>query len=101
MALIPFPNTPVADDPNRPFNIMLLVRVCGTLLYAMFAALCINWLYFFNTQKVKAQFRAAPQASTEIGQTEIPGSPSARPSVRFGQDQRDRPLSIIIKRVIA
>jgi hypothetical protein len=96
VALVPFPNTPVADDPNHPLNIMLLVRVCGTLLYAMFAALGAYWLYFFNTQKVKAQFRAAPQPSTGIGQAEIPGSPSGMPSVRFGPDQRVRPLSITI-----
>jgi hypothetical protein len=39
MAIVPLPNTPSANDPNHSFNIILLVRVGGTLLYAMFAAL--------------------------------------------------------------
>jgi hypothetical protein len=95
MALVPFPTTSSADDPNRPFNIMLVVRVGGTLLYAMSAALGGYWLYFFNTQKVKAQFRAQ-QPLTEVGQAEVPALPSGIPSVRFGPDQRIRPLSITI-----
>jgi len=82
------------DDSNHPFNIMLLVRVGGTLLYAMFAALGGYWLYFFNTQKVKAQFRGQ-QSSMELGQAEVPGLPSGIPGVRFGQDRRSRPLGLL------
>jgi hypothetical protein len=95
MAFIPLPNTPGANDPNPPFNIMLGVRVCMSLVYAMFAALGGYWLYFFNTQKVKAQFRGQ-QLLTEIGQSEVPGRPSAIPGVRFGPDRRSKPLSITI-----
>jgi len=32
MALVPLPNTPSTNDPNRLLNIMLLVRLGGTLL---------------------------------------------------------------------
>jgi hypothetical protein len=95
MAFIPLPNPPSVSDPNPPFNIMIVVRVGGTLVYAMFAALGSFWLYFFNTQKVKSQFRGQ-QFSTEAGQAEAPGLPSAIPGVRFGPDQRARPLSITI-----
>lgn len=95
MALVPLPNTPSAYDPNRPFNIILVVRIGLTVLYAMFAALGGYWLYFFNTQKVKAQFRPQ-QPLTEAGQAEVPGSPSGMLAVRFGPDQRARPLSITI-----
>jgi hypothetical protein len=95
MAMIPLPNMPSADDSNPPFNIMLLVRVGGTLLYAMFAALGGYWLYFFNTQKVKAQFRGQ-QPSMELGQAQLPGLPSGISGARFGPDQRPRPLSITI-----
>ena len=70
---------------------MLLVRASLTLLYAMFAALGSYWLYFFNSQKVKAQFRAQ-QLLTELGRLEVPGTPA----VRFGPDQHARPLSITI-----
>src|ERR1700737_484885 len=70
---------------------MLLGRVGLILLYAMFAALGGYWLYFFNTQKVKAQFRGQ-QALTERGQAGLPGIPV----VRFAADQRARPLSITI-----
>jgi hypothetical protein len=95
MAFIPLPNTPSVNDPNPPFNIMLIVRVGGTLVYAIFAALGGYWLYFFNTQKVKAQFRRQ-QPFTEIGRSEVPGLLSAIPGVRFGPDQHTRPLSITI-----
>ncbi len=95
MAIVPLPNTPSTDDPNRPFNIILLVRVGGTLLYAMFAALGGYWLYFFNTRKVKAQFRER-QPLTEVRQAELTGSPSEMTSGGFGPDQRARPLSITI-----
>jgi hypothetical protein len=95
MAFIPLPNTTSVNDPNPPFNIMLIVRVGGTLVYAMFAALGGYWLYFFNTQKVKAQFRGQ-QPFTEIGRSEVPGLLSAIPGVRFGPDQHTRPLSITI-----
>ena len=95
MALVPLPNTPSTNDPNRLVNSMLLVRVGLILLYAMFAALGGYWLYFFNTQKVKAQFRGQ-QLFTEIGQSEVPGRPSAIPGVRFGPDRRSKPLSITI-----
>src|ERR1700693_1019687 len=94
MAIIPLPDTPSANDPNHPFNVILLVRVSLTLLYAMFAALGGYWLYFFNTQKVNAQFR--PQPLTEVGQLEVSGSPSGIPVVRFGPDRGARPLSITI-----
>jgi hypothetical protein len=95
MAIIPLPHTPSANDSNHPFNIILLVRVGLTLLYTMFAALGGYWLYLFNTQKVKAQFRPQ-QALTEVGQAEVSGSPSGFPGVRFGPDRRARPLSITI-----
>jgi hypothetical protein len=91
MALVPLPNIPSTNDPNRLVNSMLLVRVGLILLYAMFAALGGYRLYFFNTQKVKAQFRGQ-QALTERGQAGLPGIPV----VRFGADQRARPLSITI-----
>src|ERR1700680_4459814 len=94
MAIIPLPNTPGANDPNPPFNIMLVVRVGMSLVYAMFAALGGYWLYFFNTQKVKAQFRGQP--FTESAQSELAGLPSANSAVRFGPDQYSRPLSITI-----
>jgi hypothetical protein len=95
MALIPLPNTPSANDPNPPFNIMLMVRLGGTLVYALFAALGGYWLYFFNTKKVKAQFRIR-QPSTEIGQSEVASGPSEISGVRFGPSQHARPLSITI-----
>ena len=91
VALVPLPNTPSTNDPNRLVNSMLLVRVGLILLYAMFAALGGYWLYFFNTQKLKAQFRGQ-QVLTERGQAGLPGIPV----VRFGADQRARPLSITI-----
>jgi hypothetical protein len=95
MAIIPLPNTPGANDPNPPLNIMLVVRVGMSLVYAVFAALGGYWLYFFNTQKVKAQFRGQ-QPFTESAQSELAGLPSANSAVRFGPDQYSRPLSITI-----
>jgi len=95
MAFMPLPNPPSVNDTNSPFNIMLIVRVGGTLVYAMFAALGGYWLYFFNTQKVKTQFRAQ-QPSPEIGQSEVLVLPSAIPGVRLGPDHRARPLSVTI-----
>ena len=95
MAIIPLPNTPGANDPNPPFNITLVVRVGMSLVYAMFAALGGYWLYFFNTQKVKAQFRGQ-QPFTESAQSELAGLPSANSADRFGPDQYSRPLSITI-----
>jgi len=95
MALVPLPNTPSVNDPNPPFHIMLMVRVGGTLVYALFAALGGFWLYFFNTQKVKAQFRGQ-QVSMAAGQTEVPGLSPGTSGVRFGPDHRSRPLSITI-----
>jgi hypothetical protein len=95
MALVPLPNTPSSNDPSPPFNIMLMVRVGGTLVYALFAALGGFWLYFFNTQKVKVQFRGQ-QFSMAAGQAEGTGVPSEISGVRFGPDQHVRPLSITI-----
>jgi len=46
LAFMPLPNPPSVNDTNSPFNIMLIVRVGGTLVYAMFAALGGHWLYF-------------------------------------------------------
>jgi hypothetical protein len=94
MAFIPIPNPPSGNDPS-PLNIMLMVRVGGILVYAMFAALGGFWLYFFNTQKVKAQFRGQ-QPFTESAQSELVGLTSANPAVRFGPDHYSRPLSITI-----
>jgi hypothetical protein len=94
LALLPL-NTPSVNDPNPPFNIMLMVRVGGTLVYALFAALGGFWLYFFNTQKVKSQFRGQ-QFSMAARQAEGTGVPSEISGVRFGPDQRARPLSITI-----
>jgi hypothetical protein len=94
LALLPL-NTPSVNDPNPPFNIMLMVRIGGTLVYALFAALGGFWLYFFNTQKVKSQFRGQ-QFSMAAGQAEGTGVPSEISGVRFGPDQRARPLSITI-----
>src|ERR1700722_906675 len=95
MAIIPLPNSPGVNDPNPPFNVMLVVRVGMSLVYAMFAALGGCWLYFFNTQKVKAQFRGQ-QSSMAAGQAELTGAPSEISDVRFGPDQHARPLSITI-----
>lgn len=95
MAFVPIPNPPSVNGPNPQFNIVLMVRVGGTLLYAMFATLGGFWLYFFNTQKVKAQFRGQ-QPFAESAQSELAGLPSANSAVRFGPDQYSRPLSITI-----
>jgi len=94
MAFIPLPNPPSVNDPPA-VNIMLVVRVGMSLVYAMFAALGGYWLYFFNTQKVKAQFRGQ-QFSMVAGQAELTGGPSEISGVRFGPDQYARPLSITI-----
>jgi hypothetical protein len=95
MAFVPIPNPPRVNDPNPQFNIVLMIRVGGTLLYAMFATLGGFWIYFFNTQKVKTQFRGQ-QPFTESAKCELAGLPSANPAVRFGPDQYFRPLSITI-----
>jgi len=95
MAFVPIPNPPSINGPNPQFNIVLMVRVGGTLLYAMFATLGGFWLYFFNTQKVKAQFRKQ-QPFTQAAQSEVPGLPSPTPGVRFGPDHHGSPLSITI-----
>jgi len=94
MALVPLPNTPSVNDPP-PINIMLMVRVGGTLVYAMLAALGGYWLYFFNTQKAKIQFRGQ-QFSRAAEQAELTGVPSEISGVRFGPEQRATPLSITI-----
>jgi hypothetical protein len=95
MAFVPIPNPPSVNGPNPQFNIVLMIRVGGTLLYAMFATLGGFWLYFFNTQKVKAQFRRQ-QPFTAAAQSEVPGLPSPTSGVRFGPDHHARPLSITI-----
>ena len=94
MAFIPLPNPPSVNDPPA-VNIMLVVRVGMSLVYAMFAALGGYWLYFFNTQKVKVQFRGQ-QPFTGSAQSELTGVPSEISGVRFGPDQHARPLSITI-----
>ena len=83
IAVIPFPNT---NDPNLPSNFMPIMRTGMVLFYALFAALGCFWLYFFNKQRVKAQFQVKQPALESAA-----GTPIAAPGA-----SRARPLSITI-----
>jgi hypothetical protein len=93
MAFIPLPT---ADDPNLPANFAPVVRVALSLFYALFAALGIFWLYFFNKRSIKLQFIAdAPSTASAVPSPLAP----LGPAVSFAQRdplQQARPLSITI-----
>jgi len=79
-AVIPIPN---ANDPDLASNFATITRIGMVLFYAIFAALGGFWLYFFNRQHVKLQFRGGEQAI----ESSIAGQTDTRPA---------RPLSITI-----
>ena len=87
--VIPVPKT---TDANLPSNFMTIMRAGMALFYAVLAALSGFWLYFFNKQTVKSQFRREPPVA-ESAAPDLPvDTPIATPSV----SQRARPLSITI-----
>jgi hypothetical protein len=88
LAVIPLPNI---NDPNLPSNFMTIMRVGMALFYAVFAALGGFWLYVFNRQHVKEQFRV--ERAVESAGSDLPlGTPIAAHSASLGA----RPLSITI-----
>lgn len=89
IAVIPFPNT---TDPKLPSNFIAIMRVGMALFYATLAALGGFWLYFFNKQHVKGQFRAERPLAESAGPDLPFGTPIAAPSA----SQRLRPLSLTI-----
>jgi len=85
MAVISFPNN---ADPSLPPHFMTIMRVGMALWYAMNAGLAGFWLYYFNKQSVKAQFRGE-QPVAEPGAPDLPLGASST-------GLRERPLSITI-----
>jgi len=84
-AVFPMPHP---NDPNLPSYFMTAMRVGMVLFYVALAALGGFWLYFFNRQHVKEQFRGIPPGVESAAQDSLPGTPVPARS--------PRPLSITI-----
>jgi len=89
ITVIPLPN---ANDPNLPSSFMPMLRFGMSLFYAAFAALGGFWLYFFNKQSVKAEFRGQQLVVEPAGQALPLGTPLAAYSGSDGS----RPVSITL-----
>jgi hypothetical protein len=89
IAVVPFPNT---HDSNLGPNFLPMLRFGMSLFYAVFAALGGFWLYFFNKQGVKAEFRRQQLAVESLAPAWSLGTPIA---VHSGSDG-GRPISITI-----
>lgn len=96
MLVVPLPVPPAPAVPPgagmpSPEQLMTVVRIGMTILYAALALLGGWWLYLFNSPPIKAHFRAALGAATPastwaaavLAPTEVPGA-------------RKRPVSITI-----
>lgn len=89
IAVIPLPNS---TDPNLPSNFVMFMRVGLALFYAAFGALGCFWLYFFNKQTVKAQFRGRQP----VAESTMPELPPGALFAPHSDGSRARPLSIAI-----
>lgn len=88
-AFIPLP---INNDPNLPANFSSLMRVGLGLFYGAFAVLGAFWLYFFNKQSVKAQFKTMQPVPASAAGDLFVGTAVPAPV----EDQPARPLSITI-----
>jgi hypothetical protein len=93
MLFVPFPaqpNVPNVADPALMQRVMAATRVGMAILYSLLAVLAGWWIYFFNSQAVKEQFRGADapaQNSSPVWGVPAVGAASSLPK---------RPISITI-----
>jgi hypothetical protein len=78
-AMFVFPFIPMGQGPEVPANAdfpasaVLMIKIGIEVIYGLVAGIGAWWLYFFNTRKVKEQFRGASSADS------TPADPLARP----------------------
>jgi hypothetical protein len=64
--MIIFLFVPIPQVASAPANLGMFVRVFLESFYALFLALAIFWIYFFNRRSVKAQFQHVAPADAAI-----------------------------------